>query len=129
MSNGTELKQFVSSASYLRVADIAKSVHYYKDVLGFHVDMFDAGFALVSRDHVTIMFQQPPTGQSMEHKSLAAYIWVPDIDDYHRKFEAKGVKVTNLTSNDKWGTREFEVEDPDGHQLRFGQIVFAQAAC
>jgi uncharacterized glyoxalase superfamily protein PhnB len=86
--------------------------------------MFDTGFALVSFDQVTIMLQRPPAGNPVE-QALAAYIWVSDVDDYHRRFEAQGVKVTPPVENLEWGLKEFAVKDPDGHELRFGQILFS----
>ncbi|HEY3329939.1 MAG TPA: glyoxalase superfamily protein [Capsulimonadaceae bacterium] len=108
-------------ASYLAVPDISKSVQYYRDVLGFRVDMLDAGFALVSRDGATVMLQERVASKA-SFSRLAAYIWVRDIEQSHEKLTASEVKFTQQVCPTPWGTIEFQVEDPDGYQLRFAQI-------
>lgn len=112
-----------SAAPFLVVEDIDRSVEYYKEVLGFRVDMRDTGFALVSRDRVSIMLQQRAGAQARRHGPWAGYVWVSNVDGSRDEFEAKGAKVTRPITEMRWGTREFEVQDPDGYQLRFGQIL------
>ncbi|MDR3709035.1 MAG: VOC family protein [Capsulimonadaceae bacterium] len=110
-------------ASYLAVEDLDRSVDFYKDVLGFQVDMVDNGFALVSRNRVSIMFQRTDTFHRPRLSSWAGYIWVNDVDGSRRELEEKGVTFTDPVADRHWGTREFEVQDLDGHHLRFGQIL------
>ena len=108
-------------APFIAVPDITKSIGYYRDVLGFHVDMIDSGFALVSRDGATIMLQEHP-GPVKHSPRWAAYIWVPDIEMSLANLTSRSVKFTQPVASTPWGTREFQVEDHDGYQLRFSQI-------
>ena len=111
------------AASYLEVEDLARSVDYYTDVLGFQVDMMDNGFALVSRNCVSIMFQRSELLRDPEDGAWAGYVLVDDIERSHREFAEKGVKITNPVADRLWGAREFEVQDLNGHHLRFAQLV------
>jgi uncharacterized glyoxalase superfamily protein PhnB len=111
------------AAPYLVVEDVERSVQYYKEVLGFRVDMIDCGFALVSRDKVSIMLQQKAVGQCHHHGPMAGYVWVNNVDGSRDELEARGATVCRPVADMRWGTREFEVQDPDGYLLRFGQIL------
>jgi uncharacterized glyoxalase superfamily protein PhnB len=111
------------TAPYLRVPDILKSVRYYQDVLGFTVDMLDLGFAILSRDRVSIMLQQWTAEDRYANGRWAGYVWVDDVDELHADCAAKEANVTPTVSTTQYGTREFQVEDPDGYFLRFGQIA------
>ena len=113
------------AAPYLVVENIERSVQYYKDVLGFRVDMIDCGFALVSRDKVSIMLQQKAAGQRQRYGPMAGYVWVDSADCSRDELEARGATFCRPISDMRWGTREFEVQDPDGYHLRFGQILLA----
>ncbi len=84
--------------------------------------MLDLGFALLTRDRTTIMLQQWAADESCPQCGLAAYVWVNDVDELHADCAAKDVKVTASVATTSYGTREFQVEDPDGYLLRFGQI-------
>ena len=67
-----------------------------------------------------------PTNSSREPKSegrfsQAIYYFYPDdVETLHTKMHQSGLAVTDLTTR-FYGMREFEMLDPSGHVLVFGQ--------
>ena len=99
----------------LRVEDLEASRRYYTQTLGFKLD-WDAGQMIsVSRDHGSIMLCEGAQGQP------GVWIWfgVDDADVFFAEFLAKGAHVRSPPRNFSWAY-EFQIEDPDGHVLRFG---------
>jgi catechol 2,3-dioxygenase-like lactoylglutathione lyase family enzyme len=99
----------------LRVNNLADSIRYYVDVLGFKVDWEARPMASVSRSGRGIMLCQGEQGQP------GTWIWigVEDIEPLFAEYSAKGVKFREMPTNYSWAY-EMKVEDPDGHVLRFG---------
>jgi catechol 2,3-dioxygenase-like lactoylglutathione lyase family enzyme len=104
----------------LRVKDLAASIRFYTDILGFKLDWGhpDPGpftFASVSRDGHAIMLCEGSQGQP------GTWLWigVEDIEPLFAECTAKGVKVVLPPTNFEWAY-EMNIKDPDGHVLRFG---------
>jgi predicted enzyme related to lactoylglutathione lyase len=107
----------------LRVADLAVSRRYYVDILGFTAD-WDAGAMIsVSRDGKPIMICEGAQGQP------GTWLWVgvEDAEALLGEFSAKGARVRSPPQNFDWAY-EFQIEDPDGHVLRFGSEPTASGA-
>jgi uncharacterized glyoxalase superfamily protein PhnB len=99
----------------LQVADLAVRRRYYIETLGFALD-WDAGQMIsVSRDGKAIMLCEGAQGQP------GTWLWigVEDADVLFAEFSAKGAQIRSQPQNFSWAY-EFQVEDPDGHVLRFG---------
>jgi uncharacterized glyoxalase superfamily protein PhnB len=47
-------------------------------------------------------------------------IFLANVDELHREYQQRGAKVLKAPTNMPWGTREMNVEDPNGHHIRFG---------
>ncbi|MDP1907015.1 MAG: glyoxalase superfamily protein, partial [Hyphomicrobium sp.] len=101
----------------LKVASITASLDYYVDKLGFR-KLFEWGdpptFASVSRDGVEIFLSQEewvgPTSLS---------VFVQDVDGLYDDYRVSGALIRRPPFNFPWGVRGMDVEDVDGHQLRF----------
>src|SRR5262245_42890085 len=99
----------------LRVEDIAASRRYYVATLGFALE-WDAGEMIsVARDGKSIMLCHGAQGQP------GTWLWigVEDADALFAEFVPKGARIRSPPQNFTWAY-EFQVEDPDGHVLRFG---------
>ncbi len=105
----------------LRITDAKRSLQFYVDGLGFEIDwqhQFEPGFPLflsLTRSGQTIFLT--------EHREDcevggAVYFLVPDTDVCHAAFVSRGVNAPT-PEDTPWGTREFQLRDPDGNRLRF----------
>jgi hypothetical protein len=102
----------------LRVAGLPASIQYYVSVLGFGVDWGGedgSDMASISRGGHSIMLCQNQQGQP------GTWIWigVDDIEPLFHEYRARGARFRQLPVNRPWAY-EMQVEDPDGHVLRFG---------
>lgn len=105
----------------LHVTDIDRACAYYRDSLGFEVDWVwrpdpgAAAFAQVSRDGLRIYLNEEsgPEGRG------CVYLYVDDVDRWHRELLSRSVAVDHLPCDRLWGNREMQLSDPDGNRLRF----------
>jgi catechol 2,3-dioxygenase-like lactoylglutathione lyase family enzyme len=113
------------TATVLAVNDIAASVAYYRDALGFAVT-FEYGqptfYACLCRDEAAMHLiaasetkRQPGEG--------ALCIFLDDVDALHAELVARKAKVVKPPENYDYGMREFEVVDLDGNQIFFGMGI------
>jgi lactoylglutathione lyase len=117
----------------LMVEDIAQTLTFYKDVLGFGVVMtlpetapFD--FAIVSRDGVELMFQSrqslsenvPALTGSPIAASQTFYIEVSGINDLYEQIRDKVEIVVDLHKT-FYGTQEVYFRDINGYILSFSE--------
>ena len=102
----------------LRVRSLTDSLRYYVDVLGFETEWGGAvgsPMASVGRDGRSIMLCEGAQGQP------GTWIWI-GVDDVRSLFDRlsrRGAKIRQAPENRPWAC-EMQVEDPDGHVLRFG---------
>jgi len=102
----------------LRVNNLAASIRFYVDVLGFKVNWGGedgSSFASVSRDGKSIMLSQGEQG----HPGTWMWIGVEDIEPLFAEYSAKGAEILEKPTNYPWAY-EMKIADPDGHVLRFG---------
>ena len=100
----------------LNVADLARSVAYYVDVLGFtNADWGGKDFTCVSRDGASIYLSEGDQG----HPGTWVWVGVGDVEDLHAEYEQSGARILQPPENFPWAC-EMKVGDPDGHVLRFG---------
>lgn len=99
----------------LNVASLPASLGFYTGVLGFRLDWQPGPMASVSRDGRDIMLCQQDQG----HPGTSVWIGVEDIEPLFAAWAHQGVKVRQPPTNHPWAY-EMQIEDPDGHVLRFG---------
>ena len=100
----------------LRVESLEASQRYYIDVLGFKLDWDTPWMCSVSRaERASVMLCKQHQGNP------GTWVWFgcEDAGALHAEFVAKGANIRHPPTNFEWAY-EFQVEDPDGHVLRFG---------
>ena len=100
----------------LRVRNLADSLEHYVRVLGFKIDWEETdSMGSVSRDGRAIMLCQGSQGQP------GTWVWigVTDVVPLFEEYRAAGARLRLEPTNFPWAY-EMQVEDPDGHVLRFG---------
>ena len=104
------------AAPILKVMDMAASLRYYVDVLGFrNAEWGTEDFTHVTRDGAGIYLCRGGQGQA------GTWVWigVEDVEALHEEYAASGATIRHGPRNYPWAY-EMKVGDPDGHVLRFG---------
>jgi uncharacterized glyoxalase superfamily protein PhnB len=108
----------------LRTHDLTGSVRFYETVLGFACDALDedAGWASVSRDHVTIMLASPNVHEPFDKPAFTGSLYVrcDDVDALWSRVK-DAARVCYPVEDFDYGMREFAIYDNDGYVLQFGQ--------
>ena len=117
-------KSLSHAATVMQTTDLTKSMKFYTDVLGFKV---------------TFTWEEPPSyailkaGDSVQiHLAVidsstallnprAIYIFCHDIHLYYDNCRTNGLLDKVGIQKTEYGMEEFEVRDPDGNLLCFGQ--------
>ncbi len=113
------VNRFESAVPILNVKSVPTALDYYVERLGFAKE-WDWGnpptFACVRRDEVRIFLCQGAQGKSGTWIS----IFVEDVDALFADYQRRGAIIRQTPTNFPWGVREMNVQDLDGHRLRFG---------
>lgn len=106
----------------LYVRDVGASVEFYTKRLGFTLG-FTYGdpptIAGVNLDRVQMFLEGPAQGPAG-----AVYFMVEDVDTLYEYHRAHGAEPAYPPTDRDYGVREYEVRDPDGHRVGFGQHIF-----
>lgn len=116
---------FDAFASVLVVADVGRSIAFYRDVLGFrvHFTMGDPpGYAIVERGAVSLHLMPKARAPAAQGQGQI-YIFVSDVDAIEAEVEARGAVITERAKDYDYGMREMGLRDPDGNHLTFARVV------
>ena len=124
--------KLVSSAPVLLVRDVVASANHYRDALGFTYERFwgdPPNFVILERDDMRLMLSQAPHGAAIvPHWNVNAgmwnvYFWTNNADALFAEFRAKGAKIDYELGDKPYGVREFGLQDLDGYDIGFGQLL------
>jgi uncharacterized glyoxalase superfamily protein PhnB len=59
----------------------------------------------------------------IREKMCNAYFWVDDADALYEEMKAKGARMDYGPCTQAYGVREFGIQDLDGHDISFGQML------
>jgi catechol 2,3-dioxygenase-like lactoylglutathione lyase family enzyme len=121
-------------APFLIVRDVAPSIAFYRDRLGFEVTYSapadEPFFAILRRDGVHIMIKAilpdvHPSPNPTRHPwaSWDAFVHTPDPDSLAADFTSRGATLHVPLADTKDGLRGFAVQDADGYVLFFGRPI------
>ncbi len=123
---------FAGLVPLLMCEDVPGQIRFYTEVLGFTVmdrmdDLGASGFASLQSGGAQIMLASPtyvPKAPRVEDRypQSAYYVYVSDADGLRSRVADAGWPATECV-NRFYGLREFEVVDPEGHVLLFGQNI------
>ena len=114
--------QVTGHATILHVKDMPKALAFYRDTLGFTVSFSwdePVQYVCLCLGDAAIHLNSyvPPTGPSH------VCIFCKGIDAFYARLVASGVNVTEPIGDRAYGMRDFNVTDPDGHCIVFGQGI------
>ncbi len=103
----------------LRVGDVARSVAFYRDMVGFAVEQSSPVFALLRLGEVTLgLLRTRPDGASPDTVHLE--LTTDDLDALYAEMQARGVSFHEPPHDAPW-ERTMATYDPDGYKVEFAQ--------
>lgn len=118
--------QFIGTRYVLAVKNLAKSVNYYIEQLGFSSAWDTDGWHALERGKISLMLGECPNERSayqIGDHSYFAYIDLLHIDSLYEELQAKDVEIIKELQDEPWGQREFGIRTIDGHRIMFGETL------
>lgn len=129
------MPRITASAPLLLVRDVVAAANHYRDCLGFHYEHFfgdPPGFCILHRDDHYLMLAQAEDPATViplwkvREKTPGAYFWIDDADGLCAEFRAHGATIDYGPCTQPYQVREFGIQDIDGHDIAFGQVLKQQ---
>ena len=123
------MTRLTGSSAVLLVADIDRAVAFWRDGLGFTCTVYGhpPNFATAGRDDATVLLALCEDAAAivpnwkLVDKTWDLYIRVDDADAIYEEVQRRGAAIDYTIYDAPHGFREFGVQDPDGHDIAFGQ--------
>ena len=120
--------KLLRSAPYFPVADVARSIAHYVDVLGFQAEYAGGSeFAIVIRDGFPVMLRRVTDASLIvpsekQGGTWDAFFWVRGVKELHAELVSRGAEIVyGPLVQAEYQMMEFAVRDCDGHVLGFGE--------
>ena len=119
-----------SVSNSLTVKDLAQSVAWYRDVIGFTVDQQyerEGKLRAVSlkAGAIRILLNQDDGGRGWDRTKGEGFSFqlttAQSVDDIAKRIKANGGTLATEPADMPWGVRSFRVVDPDGYRFAISQ--------
>ena len=113
----------------LRSTDLDASIRFYVERLGMTLDFrYEDFYAGIDASGQVFHLKQvdepdPSVADVRDGGHFHLYFDTDDVAALAKSFEQRGVRLAVGLHDTAWGTREFVVEDDQGHTLYFGQTL------
>jgi len=115
---------FPPACPEIPVANLAASLAYYRDRLGFTIDWedHDLGLASLSQGD-SRLFMSSPAFRDRALNRGPLVLWLnassrDEVDAIHASWRAAEARLVSAPADQPWKLREFFAEDLDGNRLR-----------
>lgn len=114
----------------LFVKDVAKSVQFYRDILGFEALPSHGNYHPVQNGHVILgiaaaselpqqhYFQPEIATHARKGVGIELVLAVDDVEKTYTKVKEAGYPIAEALAKRPWGLTDFRLVDPDGYYLR-----------
>jgi hypothetical protein len=127
------MPKITASSPVLLVSNVVASAKYFRESVGFDHQEFYGGeppvFCLCARDGFHLMLAQVDDPLQIvpfwkiREKTCNAYFWVDDADALYEEMKLRGAVMDYGPCTQPYGIREFGIQDSDGHDISFGQLL------
>ncbi|MEM9389823.1 MAG: VOC family protein [Bacteroidota bacterium] len=122
------MKEFIShSATIFPVENPLASARYYEDKLGFQITFQweNPPTYVVTKlgENVSIHFVKREDDRRPSKNHVAMMIFTYDVDEVYERLKEKGVEIINPIGDRDYHMRDFDIRDPYGYILSFGQGI------
>ena len=121
-----------SLSASLTVKDVAKSMAWYRDAVGFTVDQQHERegtlrSVVMTAGDVRFLLNQDDGAKGKDRVKGAGFSLMitttQNVDAIARRIRESGTTLSSEPADMPWGMRMFRVQDPDGFQLAFGSPI------
>ena len=99
---------------------------FYRDALGFDIT-FEWGnpvdYAVLKAGNVSIHLSKKTDDRPASTEHVAIMIFVERIDELYETLKRKSVTIKSKIGDREYHMRDFDIADPDGYILSFGQEI------
>ena len=118
-------------ATVFLVDDVARAAEYYREALGFEVELYrlPEHYAYARRDGVSFHFARfegagpRPNSEAVPPDMFDAYVYVDDVAGLFAEMSERGAEIVHAPVTQGYGVLEFRVRDPHGYVLAFGRVI------
>ena len=117
-----EPPRLIEATATLRADDVAVLAAWYRDALGFEIRFLwgePATYGRVQRNGVELGIGQ--LGPKFGPASI--YAIVNGVDALYAEFRGRDVRMSGAPADAPYRMRDFEVTDPDGNRITFGEAI------
>ena len=121
------MPELIQAIPQLPTGDINKTADFFESRLGFTVlqKYPEQGHLILCRGNAEIQFWQASSEE--EAKTIAmqssCYIRVTNITKLYEEFKSNGAPFGYDLTEQPWGMKEMQVNEPYGNAIRFGENV------
>ena len=117
-------------APQLLVDDLERSMAYYRKLGFVFGEPWDGFYAIGRLDGLEVHLKEAPKNpeerqRRRDGEHLDAAAGVDGIEAFYEHCVASGVTILKPLAATEWGTKDFYIEDPDGHIISFGGLPAA----
>jgi uncharacterized glyoxalase superfamily protein PhnB len=132
MSAPSRPARLTDQASVLLARDVSAAVAYWVGQVGFEtVGTWGEppDFAILRRDGRFVMIGAAPAGHEIvpywktRTNLWNAYFWVDDAAALFAELKRRGAMIDYELCTQPYGVLEFGIQDLDGHDIGFGQVL------
>jgi catechol 2,3-dioxygenase-like lactoylglutathione lyase family enzyme len=122
-----EVSRITSVVAQLRTNDLERTIRFYTEYLGFDVDFRNEDFYAGVRAgnsvvHLKLDDSDDPSIDYVKQRGhFHLYLETLDAAAAANAIEKKGIELVDKVHETAWGTKEFVVEDDQGHTIYYGQ--------
>jgi len=114
-----------SFAPQFLVDDLERSIAYYRKIGFTFGDAWEGFYAIGHLDGLELHLKEAPRNlverqYRRDNEHLDAAAGVDGIEAFYEQCVANGVAILKSLAPTAWGTKDFYIEDPDGHIVSFG---------
>ena len=104
--------------------EIAATVAFYTDVLGFECGLLEEGWAVLLRDEIEVMLAYPNEHVTFNGPMFTGsfYINTTNVDELWEAYKDT-CNICYPIENFEYGMREFAIYDNNDYILQFGQPI------
>ncbi len=106
----------------LRADDIKILAEWYRDAMGFEILFLwgdPAEYAVIRRGPVEFGIAR----QDALFGPISTYTYVEGVDALHAELVGRGVSASRSPSVQPYGMKDFDVTDPSGNRICFGEAT------